>query len=114
MAEVIYDEKLEEQKAATKIQAIYHGKKDRRSIQKKKDERAEEVKAATKIQANFRGHAARKAVAAKKAKVASVHDPEKVKMAVHVDKSEEAHPFRQEFLESGVSTHFHYTSKEGH
>eukprot|EP00446_Apocalathium_sp_SHHI-4_P002192 CAMPEP_0177172692 /NCGR_PEP_ID=MMETSP0367-20130122/11271_1 /TAXON_ID=447022 ORGANISM="Scrippsiella hangoei-like, Strain SHHI-4" /NCGR_SAMPLE_ID=MMETSP0367 /ASSEMBLY_ACC=CAM_ASM_000362 /LENGTH=375 /DNA_ID=CAMNT_0018618981 /DNA_START=53 /DNA_END=1180 /DNA_ORIENTATION=- len=37
----------------------------------------------------------------------------KVKMAMHVDKSEATHPFRQEFLDSGVSTHFHYTSQDG-
>merc|ERR1719433_2120321 len=31
-----------------------------------------------------------------------------VKMAVHVDRSDTTHPFRQEFVDSGVSTHFHY------
>merc|ERR1740129_2047454 len=40
-------------------------------------------------------------------------DKSKVKMAVHVDKSEATHPFRQEFLDSGVSSHFHYTDKSG-
>merc|ERR1719215_489254 len=36
-----------------------------------------------------------------------------VKMAVHVDKAESTHPFRQEFLDSGVPTDFHYTSQGG-
>jgi len=39
--------------------------------------------------------------------------PEKVALAVHVDKAPETHPFRQEFLDSGVKTHFHYTSRDG-
>merc|ERR1719195_726211 len=36
---------------------------------------------------------------------------ERVKLAVHVDKSEGDHPFKDEF--SGVPTHFHYTKDAG-
>jgi len=39
--------------------------------------------------------------------------PERVKLALHVDRSEASHPFRQEFMESGVPTSFHYTDKNG-
>jgi len=40
-------------------------------------------------------------------------DVKKLRMVVHVDKTEETHPFRQEFIDSGVNTHFHYTCKHG-
>lgn len=36
-----------------------------------------------------------------------------VVMAVHVDKSEEAHPFLQRFIDAGTTLESHYTSKEG-
>jgi nitric oxide dioxygenase len=37
----------------------------------------------------------------------------KVRLAVHVDKSEATHPFRKAFVDSGVQTYFHYTSTKG-
>lgn len=37
----------------------------------------------------------------------------RVALAAHVDKSEEAHPFRQMFLDAGVKTQVHYTRKNG-
>jgi len=39
--------------------------------------------------------------------------PADVRLALHVDRSEGDHPFRQQFLDSGVATKFHYTSKDG-
>lgn len=37
--------------------------------------------------------------------------PDRIKLAVHVDRSEAEHPFKDEF--SGVPTHFHYTQTSG-
>jgi|EP00927_Polykrikos_kofoidii_P050705 nitric oxide dioxygenase len=37
--------------------------------------------------------------------------PEKVRLALHVDKNEAAHPFKDEF--ANVSTHVHYTEDDG-
>jgi nitric oxide dioxygenase len=39
--------------------------------------------------------------------------PDKIRLAIHVDKSEAAHPFRTEFKDANVKTHVHYTSKSG-
>lgn len=39
--------------------------------------------------------------------------PESVRFILHVDKDEEAHPFRADMEAAGVPTHFHYTQKEG-
>lgn len=38
---------------------------------------------------------------------------EQVALAVHVDRSAATQPFKEEFVASGVSTHFHYTESEG-
>jgi len=60
---------MQEDKAATKIQAGFRGHQARKEVDKKKKDKAqnlEEEKAATKIQAGFRGHQARKEVQKKK------------------------------------------------
>merc|ERR1712048_160266 len=52
----------EEEKAATQIQARWKGHQDRKKVAEMKKEKEEEINAATKIQANWKGHKARQEV----------------------------------------------------